>query len=709
MAGLALGKSHEAAELLGLHSITQNTPPKPGAKQIIAMYNDLPWLRSIVGAIANRVAQTKWTLHVARNSRTKQLVSLPKLAGLWGDARVKYIEELEEKSIHLEELESHPLLDMLNKGNAVQPGMAIFRVNQVYSELVGEAFLQLIRNGNGMPIQMFPLNPTWIQKLPSLDDPFYTRRTNRSTDERIPEADIISFIQLNPVDPFGRGSGLGMALGDELEIYEFASKHIKQFFFNHARPDLIISAEGMTQDDTTTLETNWLNRLRGFLKNSKPFFINRKIDVHDLGSGNFQSMQMSDLRQSQRDTVAQVFNIPPEILGITTNSNRATSQSAERHLSKNVIEPRQMMIANTLQAMLVPQYDSRLILGFVSQIPEDKDFQREVMAGTPSAFLVDEHRALADRPELEDDAGKVFPAKFNEVASPTPGGLAPAEPDTENSDKSKAFPPAVVKQSDEERIDRVIAAVIAVDLYDPMKAPLLNTIQEFGQRAIDSVGLEIVFDINDPNVVRYIDEVGFNKVKNLTNVTTHKALRKTLGAGLEAGESVTSLAKRINATFLDATSRRAFTIARTEVVSASSFGTLEGFSDAKVPRKQWISTRGPNVRDTHKVAGGMDGQIVDNKDDFQSPSGDSGPGPGLMSTAAENVNCQCDILPIFDVNQTGWGANADSEEKRLGLIKAVVEARAKFEESLKNAVNKGFNKQEREALAVLKRLSFREI
>jgi phage portal protein BeeE len=59
----------------------------------------------------------------------------------------------------------------------------------------------------------------------------------------------------------------------------------------------------------------------------------------------------------------------------------------------------------------------------------------------------------------------------------------------------------------------------------------------------------------------------------------------------------------------------------------------------------WLSARDSAVRDTHDAgSGGLDGKVVQPGEDFVSPSGARGPGPGLMSTLAENINCRCTTI-----------------------------------------------------------------
>jgi hypothetical protein len=83
-----------------------------------------------------------------------------------------------------------------------------------------------------------------------------------------------------------------------------------------------------------------------------------------------------------------------------------------------------------LQERLVPEYDERLIIDYVSPVPEDKEFQLKVMAAQPTSFEKNEFRELAGfapHEELED--------QFAEGASASPQNVTdgePVEPPEEN-------------------------------------------------------------------------------------------------------------------------------------------------------------------------------------------------------------------------------------------------------------------------------------
>lgn len=125
-------------------------------------------------------------------------------------------------------------------------------------------------------------------------------------------------------------------------------------------------------------------------------------------------------------------------------------------------------------------------------------------------------------------------------------------------------------------------------------------------------------------------------------------MRAQLVIGYEAGESIQQLATRLR-DVAKISEPRATTIARTEVVPAANFGSLQqlragGFTDAEC-KKEWLATNDARTREAHRLA---DGQRVGLSQPFKV-DGDYLQVPGDPAGRYENVvNCRCSIAYVFD-------------------------------------------------------------
>ena len=298
----------------------------------------------------------------------------------------------------------------LEASNSFALGLTTKRLTQIYLELVGEAYWIKERNEFGMPIALWPLPPHWVMATPTLSKPYFEVKF-MGWQGNIPVREVVWFVHPDPCNPYGRGVGVAKSLADELETDEYAAKHMKAFFYNRARPDIIVSGKGLRETETKRLEQDWIQKLQGFWRTFKPYFISGEVKV-DLIAQNFEHLQLMELRKHVRDTVMQVEGLPPELQGVIENSNRATIDSADYLFSRWTLVPRLEFLRATMQERLVPDYDERLILDYESPVQEDKEFNLKVAQASPWSTMLDEWRAMRGAEPLPNEQGKVFMVPF---------------------------------------------------------------------------------------------------------------------------------------------------------------------------------------------------------------------------------------------------------------------------------------------------------
>lgn len=150
----------------------------------------------------------------------------------------------------------------------------------------------------------------------------------------------------------------------------------------------------------------------------------------------------------------------------------------------------------------------------------------------------------------------------------------------------------------------------------------------------------VEFDMSDPRVLEFLTERGRKIVA--VNETTRQAIVGAIGEGEAAGEGIAAISTRIRQVFEQASRLRSTTIARTELLSASNEGSLDGARQSGVAeRKVWLATDDTRTRDTHAVS---DGQTVPVEQPFDIggtplmfPGDPAGP-------AKETIQCRCTML-----------------------------------------------------------------
>ena len=419
--GLDVKPDSLAGKLLqGLWPSAGGEPPKRQGRQYLDTYNTMPWARAPVARIASSVASTHWRLYAMKGGKDE--LGRDKIVRHYGVQRMG--KTLRKASLReaidmgrAVEIDNHILLDALFNGNAMLSGVASWKITQSHMDLVGESFWMKERNGFGKPVAFWPIPPYWIIDTPSMAHRFF-KVSFRAWQGQIPDSEIVWFKDPDPVNPYGRGSGAAQTLADELESDEYAAKHIKQFFFNRAKPDFMVYPKGeantMGQEQVDRLERKWLDSQQGFWRAFRPQFLSREVGVHEF-TQNFQHLQLNELRSHSRDTSLQTHGVNPEILGVIENSNRSTIDGAFYAFQKLAIEPRIEFWRSELQQKVIPEYDARLILDYDSLVQEDKEFDLKAYQAKPATVMVDEWRRIQGLPPIGGKEGEMRFQPLNET------------------------------------------------------------------------------------------------------------------------------------------------------------------------------------------------------------------------------------------------------------------------------------------------------
>ncbi len=226
---------------------------------------------------------------------------------------------------------------------------------------------------------MWFVPPHWVTILP--DGAGYEITIPKAGKTTVSKEDMFYRKNPNPVDPLGRGVGRVQALGDEIETDEYMAKFAKRFFFNDAKPNIIITApEDADDEEIRKAERKWYQKFGGLLNSSKAAFLNWDAQVHVLNSTN-REMDFVESRRFYRDLVMQHFGIPPEIMGNVENSNKATVVAARDIYRNEVLNPMFIEFEEAITWQLLRQYDNseNLRFVFVRKDEDNDEFRLEVL------------------------------------------------------------------------------------------------------------------------------------------------------------------------------------------------------------------------------------------------------------------------------------------------------------------------------------------
>jgi len=639
----------------------------------------------VVSRIADAFANINWRVGYMQRVRDGKKLGAKSFSAKTTQQLRK---QSEESDLQFVELNEHLLLEVLYGGNSMLPGLDVRRLSQIYLELLGESLAIKERNRLGKVISLWPFPSTWVRKRPTAERPAYEIKIGNQT-FALPAEDIFCVRNPDPSNPIVGGVGPGQALGTEIDTDEYAAEFTRAHFYNNAAPSRILAFEKINNSEAKRLQAAYRQKYQGSKKAGQVEIVGGMKPVDIRLSDSMKDADTIDLRKSVREIVTETFGVPPEIVGIIENSNRATIESADLLMARYVTGPRARKWLAYLQRLAF-EYDPRLVVTFDDPAPDDQDRRLDYAKAAPWALTRGEWReriGLEDRGETDN----VHLENLSLVAR-TPEGemtvpLAEPEPD---SGKAKAAQGVATQKDDDDRIARIVDSLRPERLDRELTPRTKKVIKSVGNAELRKLGLSISFNMLNPKVVRFLEQYAAKRVVGINN-TTRKAVRNAVVEGVKRGEGVNQLKSRIKGVFAQASTSRARTIARTESVIASSFGSREAWlQSGLVADKQWLSVIDGDTRDTHLD---LQGSVVAVNELFTSSDGDQGQGPGEFALAENNINCRCASIAVV-----GEPKSADVCAK---LWRQKEAERLAIETGYLSSAKHAFTEQERDVLEAL--------
>lgn len=278
-------------------------------------------------------------------------------------------------------LDSHELYDLLDNPIPTFPeidGWTLRYLTFAYVDLTGECGWLKVRAENSKKIiALLPIPKSWMLHKPTINEHYYEitpyGNINGVVLKVLPE-DVVYFKDIDLNDPYGNGKGMAQCVADELETDEYASKYQKNFFYNDATPPYVITGFQGNEESANKIKKTLMEKLSGFMHAREPAVLTGDMQITPLGSTP-KELDMVESRKYLRDECLQHFQVPPEIMGIVENSNRATIDSSEYLMQKNVLSPRLAFFERVLNRQLCREYDEDLVCKHDLVINDDEELQ----------------------------------------------------------------------------------------------------------------------------------------------------------------------------------------------------------------------------------------------------------------------------------------------------------------------------------------------
>ena len=595
-----------------------------------------------------------------------------------------------------EQVDDHPVLDLLDRPSSTVPGVLFRRQMIVDLVLSGDAFLLIA--GADEPRALIRLHPERVRVIPSDDGQVQGYEYSGAGASQRYTIDQVLHIRLpswQDTPAMLYGTGAIEALQHDLTT-DLAASKLAAASASNGMPTGIISPS----EEGDRWSAQQIKQLReGFEKQLKSksgvVLLGAGVDYKQL-SMTMRDMEYQNTRIMAREAVLAAMGVPPVVVGLP-NANFATAQAQRRQFAETQ-QGRAALIDSELTrlARMFPDSEGIRVMHDFSEVDALQESRTERVNRVQSWYMmgVPLHEAAALEGFDQIDAAAIEPEPV-ETPAQTEGLVKwlvfDGAGDTVTADLSTEEGRAAVWRGFVKEIQgpaerkvalnmrrylRGLSARIASRLKDEMPTGkgVTRAVDDKLLKAImrDTFEAEQISQVFQPIYKAMLSKamdgayqsIGMDEVINAdaiqaaandavtvmtrqTQATSNKAVAETLQAGFQQGATLPEIQANLVNQFAFSPGR-AMIIARTEATRVSNQGAADAYRKADAlgvkVQKQWLSSRDALVRDSHIELDASD--PIPPGAQFASGGG-SADVPGGFGIGAEDINCRCTIVGVI--------------------------------------------------------------
>jgi len=602
------------------------------------------------------------------------------------------------KQIEQEEITSGPIYELFQDVNAIDTRFQLWEQIITYLELTGEWFVRRDEQSTqgGVPASLWPENPRTMEPAKNGTTWIGWWWTPEGESERkfLSTKDVIFDRYVNPYHKI-RGLAPLDAARLTMESDLNARVYNRNFFRNDGTPNIaFITKDGsqLTDAQFKRLQHELLESRRGVDKAHENIIL-ENMDVKQVGLSQ-KDIEFISQRKFTTEEICMIYHTPKSIVSVYEDTNYATAQIAEQQWWTDELIPHMTRIEDKFNKELlgplgyVGYFDVMHVDALAFAITNRVDAATKLWSiGVPLNAINDRLEFGFDHFDWGDAPSPV--SQGASVAQAPPPGRMYRSIGTKDVTDSRAMIEAArekqwtdvmmrvlpimgrmtrrVRTYFHEAEQRIIATFVkGFKTGVPKIVKAAPTADDINNAFSDDQLLKIEYEFLTEDATtgyKMFVDVGFNDLPDavaaevakratmVSEINKHartdllEEIRDTLRQATEQGASEQTTARML----VDAMkgkmaeiTRRAKTIARTEVHTAFSVARHMGADNTKPTGKRWLSSRDSKVRDEHHRAD--DGQVVPWDQPFRN---------GLMypmepgAAASEVINCRCVEIPIY--------------------------------------------------------------
>ena len=361
-----------------------------------------------------------------------------------------------------QQVEEHPVLDLLYNPNPVQGQVEFFQSLYSYLLISGNSYILESGAENTPPIELYTLRPDRIRikgssrAIPDAYNYMVGGQIVESyeVDQATGKSKIKHIKLFNPMDDYYGLSPIQSAATD-IDQHNLANKHNVNLLQNGARPSgaVIFKPKDPTgaQIQLSDLQRNQLmndltQRFSGTGNAGKPMLLEGDFDWKEMGLSP-KDMDFIQLKNMSAKDIALIFGVPSQLIGIPDAQTYSNFAEAKLALYNETIIPLLDRIQSDLNEWLVPKFGDDLELRYdIDSIPAMAEQRTRVFEsvtqGVQNGILTrNEAREQLGYETIEGADSLLVPATLmplnvaNDETAPEKDEDIPEEPMQENTEQ----------------------------------------------------------------------------------------------------------------------------------------------------------------------------------------------------------------------------------------------------------------------------------
>lgn len=305
-------------------------------------------------------------------------------------------------------LDRHPLKRLLDMPHPQFSRSKLLRLTAQWVLTTGEAYWQKVGNGIGVPIELHPIPPTFVQPLTERN----ITRAYQITDANgsqyaIPANQMVRIFWPDPENPWRSEGTLGPA-GITADSHKFAGQHLRVHYQNDATPRTILKAlaedaeplpDDPTRDRFYALWREYYSS-RGGTRSGLPAMLPKGWDAMELAMQT--GADLTPLLEYWRDDLLMAYGVPRSVLGQVVSGDRSSAETNQWVFDRYAVKPITDLIAEDLTYQLAKDFDEAIKVEFEPFVSEDKEYElkRKAQDLTMMVTTINEERVKYGEEEV---------------------------------------------------------------------------------------------------------------------------------------------------------------------------------------------------------------------------------------------------------------------------------------------------------------------